>query len=562
MLLHTSYFFDMIVLHSVTRRLGFLAAALLVGLMLGAPGALAQNGEKYGGRLNYAERETVNEFNPYQRQEPRPAPDRLYTLIYETLVSYDYDREKVMPSLATDWSVSPQNAQAPEQITFELREDVRWHDGERFTAEDVAFTYRYVVEFQAATNEGAIKRFGGLIDSVRTDPSANTVTFDLVRPTPKPAQRFSSFWIIPEHKFNEKYVPKDETESLSRKPVGTGPYRFVELLMNGNVTLAAYKDYWGDGPFIAETEMRRSLDPSTMATEAIAGNLRLIVRTPLEQVGRLEQSGDFALRSYQSLSFNAFGYNSNHPILGLQVVRRALTRAVDRTSLLKEWYADKGRVIGGPLVPGHPYYNPDVQPREHDPERARKLLSAAGYEDRDGDGVRETVDGNELRFQLLTLKPKAAGSTRRQNVAQSYASQLEKVGVKIEVVSRVFSEYQELKKRGEYEIAWVRWEFDPTYDITSLFLSEETGAGGDNFVNYNNQKVDKLIRSFREAKDPEAKRSYIYRIQEIIHEDVPYTFLYTVENYAAINLFVIPSRIDPYYFFSYYKSWYINPGVR
>jgi peptide/nickel transport system substrate-binding protein len=542
-------------------RLSIAAGALLVGLVLSSPCAQAQNSEKYGGSLNYAERESVNEFNPYQRQEPRPASDRLYTLIYETLVDYNYESEEVEPSLATDWTVSPKGAQTPEQITFELREDVRWHDGERFTAEDVAFTYRYVV--RASANEKAYKRFGGLIEAVRADADANTVTFDLVRPTPKPAQRFSSLWIIPEHKFDEKYVPEDEGQSLGRSPVGTGPYRFVERSLEGNVMITAFESYWGEGPFVAETELRPPLDPSTMANQTIAGNIQLIVETPPEQIGRLEQSGEVALKSYQSLSFNAFGYNNNHPILGLQVVRRALTRAVDRTSLLKEWYANKGRVIGGPLVPGHPYFNPDIQPREHDPERARTLLSEAGYEDRDGDGIRETVDGDELRFQLVTLKPKAAGSTRRQNVAQSYASQLEEVGVQIDVVSRVRSEYLELIfQKKDFDIAWVSWEFDPSYDISSLFRSRNNDAGGDNVVNYNNQKVDKLIRGFKEAGDPEAKRNYMYSIQEEIHDDVPYTFLYTIEKYAAIDLGLVYTRIDPYYFFQYYNSWYIEPGVR
>jgi peptide/nickel transport system substrate-binding protein len=467
-----------------------------------------------------------------------------------------------MPGLATDWDALPQNASAAERITFELREGVRWHDGEPFTAEDVAFTYQYVVGMRAASNKQALKRFA-LIDSVQTDTEANTITFHLVRPTTNPVQRFSSLWIIPKHKFNDKYVPKEGERSLGEKPVGTGPYQFVEKKLNGNIELTAFKEYWGTGPYIADTGMRRVLDPSTMATQAIGRNIQLIVETPPDQIGRLEQSGRFTLKNYQSLSFNAFGYNNNDPILGRRTVRRALTRAVDRKSLLKQWHANKGTVIGGPLVPGHPYYNPDVQPREHDVEKARTLLSEAGCEDRDGDGVRETAGGKELRFQLVTLKPKAAQSTRRQNVAQSYASQLKEIGVEIEVVTRVKANYLSsvLQEKG-FDIAWVKWEFDPSYDISSLFLSGNNTSGGDNIVNYRSQKVDKLIRSFRRADDPEAKRNYMNSIQKLIHEDVPYTFLYTIKNFSAINIKVIHTRIDPYFYFSYYNKWYIDPGIR
>lgn len=546
------------------RRLSVLAAVLFIGLALGSPHVHAQtSSDKYGGRLTYAEKESVNEFNPYQLQEPRPPSDRLFTLIYGTLVSYDYVREKVVPGLATDWTAFPRDASAAERITFELREGVRWHDGEPFAAEDVAFTYQYVVGVRAGSNEEALKRFAPLIDSVQIDTGANTVTFHLVSPTPNPAQRFSSLWIIPEHKFNDKYVPKKGERSLGEKPVGTGPYQFVEKKLSGNIELTAFKEYWGTGPYIADTGMRRVLDPSTMATQAIGRNIQLIVETPPDQIGRLEQSGRFTLKNYQSLSFNAFGYNNNDPILGRRTVRRALTRAVDRKSLLKQWHANKGTVIGGPLVPGHPYYNPDVQPREHDVEKARILLSEAGCEDRDGDGVRETAGGKELRFQLVTLKPKAAQSTRRQNVAQSYASQLKEIGVEIEVVTRVKANYlSSVFQEKDFDIAWVKWEFDPSYDISSLFLSGNNTSGGDNIVNYRSQKVDKLIRSFRRADDPEAKRNYMNSIQKLIHEDVPYTFLYTIKNFSAINVKVIHTRIDPYFYFSYYNKWYIDPGIR
>jgi peptide/nickel transport system substrate-binding protein len=548
---------------TLVRRLSVITGVLFVGLMLGSPCVHGQTSDKYGGRLTYAEKESVNEFNPYQLQEPRPASDRLFTLIYGTLVSYDYVREEVVPGLATDWTVSPKGAPAAERITFELREGVRWHDGEPFTTEDVSFTYQYLVGVRAGSNKQALKRFASLVDSVETDTEASTVTFHLVRPTPEPAQRFSSLWIIPEHKFNDKYVPKRKGKSLGENPVGTGPYQFVERKLNGDIELTAFKGYWGTGPYIADTGMRRVLDPSTMAIQAIGGSIQLIIETPPDQIGRLEQSGRFTLKNYQSLSFNAFGYNNNDPILGRRKVRRALTRAVDRKSLLEQWHANKGTVIGGPLVPGHPYYNPDVQPREHNPEKARTLLSEAGCKDRDGNGIRETADGEELRFQLMTLKPKAAQSTRRQNVAQSYASQLKEVGVEIEVVTRVKSNYlNSIFQKKNFDIAWIKWEFDPSYDISSLFLSGNNVSGGDNVVSYSNQKVDKLIRSFREATDPAAKRNYMYSIQEIIHEDVPYTFLYTIENFAAISLGVISTRIDPYYFFSYYNNWYIDPAIR
>lgn len=537
---------------------------LLAGLFLYALGtvpSLAQS-DKFGGKLSYAETESVSEFNPYQRGEPRPASDRLYTLIYNGLVSYDYEREKVLPGLAEDWSVSPEVGPA-ETITFQLREDAEWHDGESFSPADVAFTYRYVVEVRAGSNLQATKRFASLVEGVSTNESENTVTFDLVESTSQPAQGFTGLWIIPEHKFNDSYLPLEDGTALGREPVGTGPYEFEDRNLDGNITLAPFEAYWDQSPYIQRTEMKRVLDPSTMATGAIGGSTQLIVETPPDQIGRLEQSGEFTLTSYQSLSFNAFAYNNNHPILGDRTVREALTHAVDRQSLLKEWHAGKGRVLGGPLVPGHPYYNSDIQPREHDPAAARRLLEEAGFNNQGADDTRQNSDGDELSFTLVTKKPKAAQSTRRQNVAESYISQLEEVGVDVELVNLQSDQYQRtVFRKKTFDIAWVKWEFDPSYSISGLFLSEENSPGGDNIVNYSNQKVDDLIRSFQQAEDSEARRSLMGRVQEIIHDDLPYTFLYTVDNYASIHYSVIYNRIDPYYFFSYYNEWYIDPALR
>jgi peptide/nickel transport system substrate-binding protein len=309
--------------------------------------------------------------------------------------------------------------------------------------------------------------------------------------------------------------------------------------------------------------MRRVLDPSTMVFRALGGNIELIVETPADQIARLEQAAEFNLEVYQSLSFNAFGYNNAHPILQEKQVRRALTHAVDRDEMLRNWYEDKGTVIGGPFVPGHPFYNPSVEPLAYDPAQARQLLSQAGYVDRDGDGIRETSAGEDVSFRLVTLIEEAATATVKQNVAESYVDYLREVGVRVEVVNQVKDKYLEsVFRKKDFDIAWVKWEFDPSYDIASLFRTESNNPGGDNIVNYSNPKVDELLQEYVEADDPERRRQIMYNTQQIIAEDSPYTFLYTVDNYATMHFSIVSTRVDPYYFFSYYDSWYIAPDFR
>ena len=541
-------------LHRHARWPTFLLLLIAWAGIAGITGpAQAQDGSKYGGAVTYAEGESVNVFNPYQVTEERGVSDRLFTLLYDSLVEYDFDSERTVPALATSWT--PRGDAPTDEITFQLR-DADWHDGEPFTADDVKFTFDYIQ--QAGSNADATQRVASLIESVEADWINSTVTFQLRREVPQVAQRFAGFWIIPEHRFNDQMLPAGTP--LRDEPVGTGPYQFIDRNLNGRIDLQAFEGYWEeDSPYIAETKLKRILDPTTMFQQAVGGGIQLIIETPPTQIGQLEASADFDLRVSPSLSFDAFAYDNAHPILGQKTVRRAFTYAVDRETILRNFYADKGTALGGPLVPDHPFFNPDVQPLPYDRARARQLLDQAGYRDRDGDGVRETQNGEPLSFEVVTLVEEAAVSPVNQNVAESYANALEAVGVEIEIVPQVKEEYLNTVFDGQdFEIAWVRWEFDPSYDISTLFMT----GGKDNITAYRNDQADRLFEAFQSADDPEARRSRIYDVQTILAEDMPYTFLYTVENYTAINLKIISGRIDPYYFFSYYDDWYIAPEFR
>jgi len=531
----------------------------LIGLGVSETPVQAQNSEKYGGSVSYAENEPTTTLNPYQRSEDRGVSDRLYTLIYDGLVSYDYVSSEVIPALAEDWS--PRGDVATRKITFELRDGVKWHDGLSLIPKDIEFTYRYAMK--AGSDDETRKEFRN-ISSVDTDIEKNEVTFRFEKDVVNPAKRvFANRWIIPSHRFDEEFLPKEP--KLRNDPVGTGPYAYEDKDLNGNIELKTFSEYWGgtepEGrPYIDETQMKVFQDPTTVVPQTMGGNVDLIVETPHSQIGRLEDVPRVRLESYRSLSFDGFAYNTEHPVLKNADVRRALTHAVDREKMLSSWYAGKGGVIGGPVVPGSAYYNPEVEPLSYDPDRARKLLKQEGFEDRDGDGVREVPDGNaELRFRLVTLIGEAASSTTKQDVAESYSDYLRDVGIRVEVDNKVKSEYlKAIFDTRNFDIAWIRWEFDPNYAFHTLF---ETGHE-DNIVNYKNTKVDTLISRLRRAEDAQRRRGLAESAQKIISREVPYTFLYTVKNYASLNRKIVAPKIDPYYFFSYYDNWYVNPSLR
>ena len=515
--------------------------------------------QQRGGSLTYPEYESVSVFNPYALEQDRGASDRLFTLIYDGLVQYDYDREQARPNLARSWSASED--EVVDRITFSLRDDVVWHDGEPFSAEDVVFTYSYLINSEAPANQGARNRYRRLIDRVEA-ADAHTVTVYLREPTLGAARYFQN-WILPAHAFADNFLPAADGPNLSREPVGTGPYAFVERRLNGNIVLEVFEEHWGDVANVEEVTMRRVLDPSTVGINAIGGNINLIVETPPSQIGLLEQSGEFNLRAYESLSFHGFGFNHRTEPMNDPAFREAIVKATNREQLLRNWFEGKGELLGGPFASGHSFFNPAVEPIPFNPEAARRMLDEAGYLDENGDGFRQMPDGSPLTLRFVTLVEEAATSTVNQNVAASFETYAEEIDIRVEVVNRVRDEYlTAIFRDHDFDMAWIRWTFDPSYNISSLFHSEQSYAGGNNLVGYENPRVDELLESFQAAEDPEQRRQLMYRVQEIIADDMPYVFLYTIDNYASIHYSVVMSRIDPYYFFTYFNQWHIDPELR
>jgi peptide/nickel transport system substrate-binding protein len=191
-----------------THFIQILALAVLGWVCVADAGA--QSSGAPWGELEYAESESVKGLNPYRLETARGATDRLFSLIYEGLLQYDYDEERYLPRLAESYSIS-----GNQTVTFKLRSGVRWHDGEPFTAEDVAFTYAYL---QRLAPEQIRKPYTGL---TVTAVDAQTVRARFDRPVADILQFFDA-WVIPAHLF-QNFAPRPGTEPLENRPIGTGP---------------------------------------------------------------------------------------------------------------------------------------------------------------------------------------------------------------------------------------------------------------------------------------------------------------------------------------------------
>jgi len=240
------------------------------------------------------------------------------------------------------------------------------------------------------------------------------------------------------------------------------------------------------------------------------------------------------------LSVDFMGFNMQHPLFKDARVRRAIAMALDKDALQK--VAGKGYAPAmGILPPGIPGYTPESKTYSHDPEQARELLAKAGY----------TKD-KPLRIPMMTISQ----SEYRIASDSILVASLAKVGIVVELQKVTWDEYdQAIGERTAtiLSLAWIADLPDPDSFLYTLFISN----GGSNLFGYSNPEVDSLIVESKNTLDREKRRVINQRLHKLLAEECPYTFLWSLNNYAAVHKKVRKVEIHPFKFFSYVDEWYI-----
>lgn len=504
-----------------------------------------------GGRLIYAEPILPDTYDPITTSDNETSL-RLSELMFESLVYIDY-RGEVKGRLAEKWNVFNGN----QRITFYLRKDVKWHDGTPFTANDVKFTYDAImnplsdVRPESRQALEVIKSVSVLGDYV--------VKFDFNTSVAEPERRFL-FKIVPSHLFAGKPV-LSKFSKFSKSPVGTGYYKFDHETKNHDVILSAFGDHYGGPPNIGEIKMVYQPEMSLLVQSLLLNAIDLVVEVPPGKIAEIANTGKFMIIPYNSLAFAFFGYNNANPILRIKEVRQAFTLGMDRNKMLEDIYFGKGEVISGPFSPASWGYNPDVAPWPYDVAKAKALLDKVGIKDTDGDGIRE-YKGQPLKFKLKI--PIYSGNEGGLSVCLRFQNYLKALGVSVELQHREYEKWkEEVKAKHDFDIVFAEWLFDNSSDISSLFHSKRNQPpSGDNFISYNNPKVDSLLDKFSQTINHEVRRRINYELHEILAEECPYTFLWTLEKNAAIENKVKKAVVHPYRFFTFINDWFIPEDER
>jgi peptide/nickel transport system substrate-binding protein len=440
--------------------------------------------------------------------------------VYNGLVKYDKDLN-IVGDLAESWEVSKDNL----SITFKLRKGVKWQDGKLFSAHDVMYTYKVTVDPRTPTP------YSGDFKLVTKAEVLDDHTFRVTYDKPfAPALISWSASIMPRHLLEGKDIT---TSPLKRKPVGTGPYIFTEWVPGDRVILTANPDYFEGKPYVGRYMMKIIPDTATMFLELKNNSIDLMGLTPLQYVKQTDYPAfkrQFNRFKYLAFAYTYIGYNLRHDFFRDRRVRQALAHAINKQEIIDGILLGQGMDATGPFKPDMWAYDGNVKRYEYSPEKALALLKEAGFQ-RDADGVLRK-DGRPFEFTILVNQ----GNVVRIQSAELIQRRLSAIGItmKIRVLEWATLINDFIDKRS-FEAVLLGWTIPNDPDLFDIFHSSKQGPKELNFIGFENKEVDDLLVKARHTLDRRERKKYLDRLQELLAEEQPYTFLFVPYSTVALH---------------------------
>ncbi len=466
--------------------------------------------------------------------------------IFESLLEYDPDKLTLKPWLAESYKVSDDGL----EISFKIRDDVYFSDGHPITADDIIFTYKTIVN--PKIDAANLANYYQDVDHVEKI-SDREVKFVMKRFYFKSLEFSGGMEILPKHIY--QFDDPQEFNKRINDPVGSGPYVFEKWDVGRQVVLKRNENYWGHKPKIKKIVFR-FITNFTAAVQALRAGEVDYMRPLPDQYYDLSSDKDFIdtidCLSYWHPAVGYFwmGWNQDRPFFADKKVRLAITHLVDRELICRELLkVPEAKVPTGPFYIYGPQSNPDIKPWPYDPEKTKKLLDEAGWVDSDGDGIRDK-DGVPFRFRYMI-----GNLPLHEQLAKLLKDEAAKVG--IEVIPEIYewSIFVQRLQDRQFDAVNLAWHGTLEADPYQIWHSSQIGNRGSNYIGFNNAEADAIIEEARMTLDREKRNKLYHRFHEIIHEEQPYTFIYTRPEQRFLdkrfeNVVIHKLGIDPH-------EWYV-----
>jgi peptide/nickel transport system substrate-binding protein len=487
--------------------------------------------------------------------------------VVEPLIVRDPETLAWQPLLAQSFEIHPDGL----GVTYNLRRNVRFSDGQPMTSADVKFTFDLIFnpELDAARSRSYLVDNGVTVET----PDEFTVVFRLTKPYFEMLNITGATGVLPKHLYS-KYKPSEINDNPGLL-MGTGPYRLEgpDTWRPGQ-RLILYRNerYWGVPPAFKRIIYLEVQEETVYATMLRNGELDYTGVTP-EQFIRLTKDPAIMARNnafefqsmlggYTYVAWNQMRGGKPTPFADKRV-RQAMTMLIDRERLAKELWYGYATVASGPFSSRGIQSDKAVKPWPYDPERAKALLKEAGYEDRNRDGLLEGPGGEEMKFEFMY----SSGSALSERIALFLKDQLARGGVVLELKATDWPNMLERLKKSQFDMTSLGWSSSVESDAYQIFHSSQRGDAGDNRTNYANPELDKVIEEARSTVDAEKRMKLWNRVHQILHEDQPYTFLLERKSLALYDQRiknVQTTRMGTNFMFTEPRvtPWYVPAGLQ
>ncbi|AEI44024.1 peptide-binding protein [Paenibacillus mucilaginosus] len=437
-------------------------------------------------------------------------------LVTSSLYHYS-TKQDLDPDLAVG---QPTFSEDKKEMTVKIRTDAKYTDGQPVTADDVVFTYNVALSPDYKGPRKGV--FEQLAKVEKVDEATIKFTFK---------QPFASFIdlmaynILPKHILGETPVKDMDKAPFIKQPVGSGPYKLEEWKQGQYLRLVRNENYYGGKPAVEKVTVKIIPDANSIMAQLQTGEVNAST-VPADNLAVIEQyaktSGKIKLqKGIKSSTYLYVAWNLTNPLFQDKKVRQALTMAIDRQGIVDGVQEGQGVIVHSQTPPTYWSYTENVPKFPFDAEKAKAMLAEAGWKDSDGDTILDK-DGKKFEFEMQVNQ----GNKVREKAVTVIQQQLKKIGISVQPRVVEGSAFSKNFQSKQFESIFYGWNISGDPNPKGIWHSAEIEHGL-NTVTYKNPEVDKLIDEDLQTFDTNKRKELLGKIDALIAEDQPYTFLYS-----------------------------------
>ena len=450
--------------------------------------------------------------------------DNVIELMFDRLMVINTDGT-FEPRLADSWETN----EAQDKITYHLNENAKWQDGEPVTAEDVVYSaqvassseYNYLrrirMKYFAGTDETGCETSTDSIEVAALDD--HTVEFTLKDPM-DPAIIYAlvnrDFYIMPKHLLDSISDADLVNDAFWQKPIGSGPCIFDSMESGVSIEFKANKDYYLGAPDFDRLVFKK-VQSSNLLSGLMSGDIDVLSansQIPLADWETAKNTQGIVTKSVPTFAYQYMAMNTARDYL-TEDVRHAISLAINRQVIVDQLLQGEARIAIGPLAEDHPYFDEKLLPIEYDPEKAKSMLEAAGWD-----------SNRELEVQVST------GNEVREKSAILIQQDLQKIGIKTKIQTLDFPTLLTNARNGDYDLCFIgsAGSVDPSESVPNV-----TAGYMNNFAQLSDPTLGQIGESGAKEITFEARKKIYDQYQEELFKQMPMAFLYHTNDLFAYN---------------------------